>query len=380
MEEIRLCLTGGSTGGHFFPLLFVAQKFKKEADKRKWRYKIFYLGAPPFDEELLKKEEIDVYKIPSAKLRRYFDIKNFFDILKFPFGFIKAFINLYLLMPNVIFSKGGPSSLEVVIAGWILRIPIIIHESDSIPGRSNIIAGKFATLIGVNFEKAKKYFNPKKTALIGQPLRDDFDDIKPHEEDYRMLNIESGEKIILVLGGSQGSQMINENIIFSLKKLLTLGHVIHQIGKNIFKEYYQIANGYILENVPARKKFYHPFAFIENKDLIKFLKMADLVISRAGAGAIFEIAASGLPAILIPLRKEVGGLHQIENAYEYANAGAAIVIEEQNLFPDLLATIVNKVLREENTLLEMKKNALSFSKKNATENIVKELILLITEE
>jgi len=378
MEEIRLCLTGGHTGGHFFPLLFVTQKFKKEADKRKWRYRILYVGTSPFDEELFKKEGVEIYKIPTVKLRRYFDIKNIFDIFKFPFSFIKAFITLYVLMPDIVFSKGGPGSLEVVISAWILRIPIMIHESDSIPGRSNIIAGKFATLIGVSFEKAKKYFNPKKTALIGQPIYNDFDNIIPSKEDYERLNINQGEKIILVLGGSQGSQVINENIIFSLKKLLTVGHIIHQIGKNMFQEYYQIANGYILENVPARKKFYHPFAFIDNKDLIKFLKMADLVISRAGAGAIFEIAASGTPAILIPLKEEVGGKHQIENAYEYANAGAAIVIEEKNLFPDLLATIVNKTLKEENTLLEMRNNALLFSKKDATEKIVKELILLIT--
>ncbi|GIW66355.1 MAG: UDP-N-acetylglucosamine--N-acetylmuramyl-(pentapeptide) pyrophosphoryl-undecaprenol N-acetylglucosamine transferase [Candidatus Parcubacteria bacterium] len=379
MEEIRICLTGGSTGGHFFPLIFVAKKFKEEMIKRNWSYKIFYLGAQPFDEELMKKENIQIFKIPAGKLRKYFDIMNILDIFKFPFGFMLAFFRLYILMPNIIFSKGGFGSFEVVLAGWLLRIPIIVHESDSIPGRSNILAGKFATLIGVNFEETKNFFNPKKTALIGQPLNPDFNNIKPTLEDYQKFNLNPNEKIILVLGGSQGSQKINDTIIFSLHKLLTVAQVVHQLGKNMFEEYSQIASGFILENIPMRKNLYHPFPFLDNYDLIKLIKMSNLIIARAGAGTIFELAACGKPSILIPLRREVGGEHQIKNAYNYADSGAAIVIEEQNLFPDLLATIIIKTLKDENLLEEMSKNALNFSKTDATDKIVKEIIILLNK-
>lgn len=380
MEEIRLCLTGGSGGGHFFPLIFVAQKFKREMEKRHWPYKIFYLGAQPFDEELMRKENIEVFKIPAGKLRRYFHLLNFLDILKFPFGFLLSFFRLYLLMPNLIFSKGGYGSLEVVLAGWLLRIPIIIHESDTLPGRSNLLASKFASLIMVSFEEAKKYFNPQKTIIIGQPLNPDFDDLRPTVSDYQKFNLDMEQKLILVLGGSQGSQKINETVIFALDKILKIAQVVHQLGKQNFQEYSQIAYGFIMKNVPLRQKFYHPFDFIENHYLIKLMKMADLVIARAGAGTIFELSASGAPAILIPIRKEVSGEHQIKNAYTYADYGAAVVIEEQNLFPDLLATIINKLFKDEQTLKEMKNNALSFSKKDATEKIVKEIIFFISQE
>ncbi|MCS7183961.1 MAG: UDP-N-acetylglucosamine--N-acetylmuramyl-(pentapeptide) pyrophosphoryl-undecaprenol N-acetylglucosamine transferase [Patescibacteria group bacterium] len=377
MEEIRLCLTGGATGGHFFPLIFVAQKFKEEMVKRNWRYKIFYLGANPFDEDLMKNKGIEVFKIPAGKLRRYFDPLNFFDFLKFPLGFFISLFRLYILMPNVIFSKGGFGSLEVILAGWLLRIPIIIHESDTIPGRSNFWAGKFANLIGVNFEETKKFFNTNKTALIGQPLNPDFSKINPNFDDYRKFNLDSNEKIVLILGGSQGSQKINEAIIFSLNKLLKNCQVVHQLGKKMFQEYSQIAAGYILENVPMRKNFYHPIDFIDNNDLIKLMKMSHLIVARAGAGTIFEIAACGKPSILIPLKKEVGGEHQIKNAYYYADNGATIVIEEENLFPDLLATIIIKTLNDTQLLKEMRENALKFSKIEATEKIVREIIVIL---
>ena len=380
MEKIIICFTGGGTGGHLFPLIHVAKELKKEIEVKGWDYEFFYLGAEPFDKNLLEKEGINVIKIPTVKFRRYFDFRNFIDLFKLPFSFLKSLWILFLKMPNLVFSKGGYGTLEVIISAWILRIPIIIHESDSIPGLSNRIAGKFATRIAVNFQKAKKYFNPKKTALTGQPLHPDFENINPTEKDYENYKIEKELPLILVLGGSQGSAIINEVVIFSLDKLLKMGQVIHILGPKLYKEYEQIARGFILENVPVRKKYYHPFDFIEHEELIKLMKMSDLIIARAGAGTIFEIAASGKPSILIPLSEKVAGRHQIENAYEYSSVGAAIVIEEKNFTPPIFSSIVSKVLNNKELQQEMSKNALEFSKKDATKIIVKELMLFLREE
>lgn len=380
MEPIRICLTGGGTGGHLFPLVNVAKTLKKEFHVKGWDYDFFYLGAEPFSREILEKEEIQVITIPSAKLRRYFDLKNFGDILKFPFGFLKALWVLFEKMPNLVFSKGGFGSLEVVLAAWILRIPIVIHESDSIPGISNRIAGRFAKKIAVNFQKAKNYFNPQKTALIGQPLDPEFDEILPTDEDYKKWNIDKDLPLILVLGGSQGSLKINELIIFSLETLLKLGQVVHQLGPKLYKEYSQIASGFILENIPTKKKYYHPVDFIEHQDLIKLLKMSTLIISRAGAGTIFEISAAGKPSILIPLPETTAGRHQIENAYEYSQAGAAIVIEEKNFTQAIFTSVVQRVMRDESLRNEMSNHALEFSKKEATKALTQELIFLIAEE
>ena len=380
MEKIIICFTGGGTGGHLFPLIHIAKELKKEIEIKGWDYEFFYLGAKPFDENLLKKEGINVIKIPTVKFRRYLDIQNLIDILKLPFSFLKALWVLFWKMPNLVFSKGGFGTLEVVFSAWLLRIPVVIHESDSVPGLSNRIAGKFATRIAVNFQKAKKYFSPKKTALTGQPLHPDFDNINPTEEDYRKYKIDKELPLILVLGGSQGSAIINEVVIFSLDKLLKMAQLIHILGPKLYKEYEEIARGFILENIPVRKKYYHPIDFIEHEELIKLMKMSTLIISRAGAGTIFEIAAAGKPSILIPISEKVAGRHQIENAYEYSNVGAAIVIEEKNFTPAIFSSIVSKVLNDKNLQEEMSKNALEFAKKNATKIIVKELILLLREE
>ncbi|MGC8981547.1 MAG: UDP-N-acetylglucosamine--N-acetylmuramyl-(pentapeptide) pyrophosphoryl-undecaprenol N-acetylglucosamine transferase [Minisyncoccia bacterium] len=380
MEELLICLTGGATGGHFFPLLSVAKLLKEECKRRNLNLRLIYIGAKPFKKELLEKEGVEVYEIPAGKVRRYFDIKNFLDFLKFPLGLLKAFWLVYKFMPNVVFSKGGYGSLEVVLSAWFFRIPILIHESDSIPGRSNIIAGKFATRIAVSFTKSKKYFDPKKTALVGQPIDPDFDKIIPEDFDYRRFGLEKDKKTILVIGGSQGSMKINEVVIESLDELLHIGQVVHQLGERLYKEFKDIAYGFILENVPARKKDYHPIGFIEHNDLIKLMKISDLIISRAGAGAIFEISACGKPSILIPIREEVSGKHQIENAYEYADIGAAIVIEEPNLSKGILTSIIKRLFNEPETLETMKKSALEFSKKEATKYIVQELLILTIGE
>lgn len=380
MEKIIICLTGGGTGGHLYPLVNIAKVLKKEISIKGWDYEIFYLGAEPFDKNSLINEGIDIITIPSVKIRRYFDIKNFIDIFKFPFGFLKALWILFLKMPNVVFSKGGYGTLEVVLSAWILRIPIVIHESDAIPGLSNKIAGKFANKIAVNFQKALKYFNPKKTAIIGQPIHPDFDNINPTDEDYKKYNLDKNLPIILILGGSQGSAKINEVAIFSLDKLLKIAQVIHQLGPKLYKEDKKVAEGFILENVPARKHLYHPLDFIPQEELIKLMKMSTLIISRAGAGIIFEIAAAGKPSILIPIPENVAGRHQIENAYEYSNTGSAIVIEEKNFTPSIFSSVVQRVLHDSELLERMSKYAKEFSKKEATKILAKELMLFFLEE
>ena len=376
MEELRVCLTGGSTGGHFFPLLAVAKLLKRECASRKINLRLIYIGAPPFKENLFEQEGIEVYLIPAGKVRRYFDWRNFIDLFKFPLGLLKTFWLVYRFMPDVVFSKGGYGSLEVVVSAWFFRIPILIHESDSIPGRSNRLAGKFATKIAISFSKSKKYFDRRKTALIGQPLDPDFDDLQPTDKDYEKFSLEKDKPIILVIGGSQGSLRINEIVIESLDVLLHLGQVVHQLGEKLYYEYKQIADGYILENVPVRKKYYHPLGLIEHQDLIKLMKMSTVIISRAGAGSIFEISACGKPSILIPIREEVSGRHQIENAYEYAETGAAMVIEEPNLTKGILTSLIQKLLTEPETRKIMSQSALEFSKKEATKYLVQELLFL----
>lgn len=375
-EEIRIFLTGGATGGHLMPLVFVARELKKIAEERKLPLKIFYLGVQPFNEKILVDEEIKVIKIPSSKLRKYFSFKNFIDILKFPLNFLCALFYLFKYMPNLIFSKGGPGSLGVVLAGWILRIPIFIHESDSIPGLTNKISGFFAKKIYLAFESAKKFFDPEKTEVVGQPINTYLIQQPVLIEDYKRFGLDPYKKIILVLGGSQGSKFLNDLIVESLPELLDIAQVVHQTGEKNYQDTYFYAKA-VLKNQEDKLNNYHIFPFLKNEDLIFLMKIADLIIARAGAGTIFEISALGKPSILIPIDKKVAGDHQIINAKIYAHAGAAKMIEEENAKPHILITLIKELFHNPSLLEDMHKKALSFAKINAGQKIAIDIILAV---
>jgi UDP-N-acetylglucosamine--N-acetylmuramyl-(pentapeptide) pyrophosphoryl-undecaprenol N-acetylglucosamine transferase len=373
-EEIRICLTGGATGGHFFPLVFVSQEIKKIAKKENLNIKIFYLGTKPFQEEILKNEGIDIYLLPEIKLRRYLSFKNLIDFFKIPYAFVLAFYHLFRLMPNLIFSKGGPSSLIVVFVGWLLRIPIFIHDSDSIPGLTNKISSFFAKKIFLAFDSAKKYFKEKKTIVVGQPIDINLIEEKIIPEDYQRFNLDPHQKIILVLGGSQGSKFLNELIVEALPQLLNLGQVVHQTGEKHYQDVYFYAKGVLLEKNPQKLKDYHLFPFLNHQDLIILMKLSDLVIARAGSGTIFELASLGKPSILIPLDEKVVGLHQVMNARIYDLAGACKVLEEKNAKPHLLVSLVEDILNNEELMNKMKESALKFAKIDASIKIAEEII------
>ena len=370
-DTIRLALTGGATGGHLYPLIAIAKEFKKQSSARGWTIDISYIGGAVMNEKILEKEQITYHTIASSKIRKYFSLQNIVDVLKFPVGFFQALFKLYGIMPNVLFSKGGPGSVQVVCAAWLLHIPIVVHESDSIPGRGNRISALCASRIAISFEKAKKHFPAKKTALIGQPIDPDFDRYQVTDDDYSTFHLDKTRKIIVILGGSQGSQKINEIASEAIPEMLRYGQVVHQTGAAHFQDIHLVAQGYILDQIPTRKGDYHPYGFIPHEYLITLLKMADVVISRAGSGSIFEIAAAGIASILVPIPERTAGRHQIENAYEYADVGACVVIEEGNLTKHMLATFTKKILEDA---------AKNFAKPDAAAQVVRELISLIVSQ
>jgi len=376
MKKIRVCLTGGATGGHFFPLIFVARELKKISQEKNFKIEIFYIGGEPFDKKLMEEEGIRVYVIPSFKLRRYFDIKNFFDFLKAPFSFLLSFFYMFLLMPDVLFSKGGPSSIAVVFSAWFFRIPILIHDSDSVPGLANRISAKFARKVALAFPSAQKYFSSKEVVIVGQPIDERIIYTPITQEDYERFHLNKDEKIILILGGSQGSQFLNEIIIEILPQLLKISQVVHLTGKKFFQEAYSYALGIIRRNSPLEEKKYKAFPFLNNEDNLILMKMSDLIISRAGSSSIFEIAALGKPSILIPLPEDVVGSHQKENAYYLQKIGACYVLEEANVKPHLLLNLIQSILKDEELKEKMGKNALNFYKPHAARKIAEEILVL----
>ena len=164
---MKIILTGGGSGGHFYPIIAVAQELNELAkENRILRPELFYMSTEDYNEGLLYENGIIFKKVSTGKIRRHLSVsnivKNFFDLFKTFFGALGALVTVFNIYPDVVFGKGGYASFPTIFAARILRIPVIIHESDSAPGRVNKWAGHFAKRVAVSFPEAAKYF-PKKT-------------------------------------------------------------------------------------------------------------------------------------------------------------------------------------------------------------------------
>ena len=372
---MRILFTGGGTGGHIFPIIAVARQLKKLAREREMDLELFYLGPADFDLQPLKAEEIKIKAILAGKLRRYFSGWTILDIFKIPIGLFQVLIYLYTWMPRVIFSKGGYGSVPIVLVGWLFRIPILVHESDTIPGLANRLAGKLASRVAVSFEAAKKYFPAKKTALIGNPVRQEILQAD-REEAKKIFKLVSDQPVILIFGGSQGAQAINQIILDVLPSLLEKAEIIHICGP---KNYSQISSQ--TSSIVQTKELleqYHLYPFLYENQIKHAYAIADLVISRAGAGSIFEIAACGKPSILIPLPSAASN-HQRENAFAYAKSGTTIVIEQANLTPHLFLERIFNLLEHAELRQKMSQCALAFAKPEAGQKIAEELVEMGSE-
>ena len=367
---MRILFTGGGTGGHLFPLVAVARQLRNIYPQNEENLEMFFLGPDDFSKSVLEKEGIRVKIILAGKIRRYLSIKNIFDLFKMPFGFLQALWYLYIWMPDAIFSKGGYGSVPVVLMGWLYQIPILIHESDTVPGLANRLAAKFSKRIAISFASSGEYFPAKKTALIGNPIRPEIiqtcalTNLGEKEKVKNIFGVTSQKPIIFILGGSQGAQKINELILSTLSRLLEKYEIIHQCG---FKNFEQI------KEKTGQLNGYHLYHFLDEQQITAAYTSANLVISRAGAGSISEIAVCSKPSILIPLPNAASD-HQRENAFAYARAGATVVLEQANLTSHMLLNEISKILENLEISQKMSANAKNFSHPEAAQRIAEALI------
>lgn len=367
---MKILLTGGGTGGHFYPIIAVAEAIKDHAAKNKLIPPNLYFVAPhPYDRKALFDHQITYYQVPAGKLRLYFSIENFFDMIKTAIGIVMAMWRVFWIYPDVIFSKGGYGSFPVVLAGHILGIPVVIHESDSVPGRVNQWAGKFADKIAVSYPDAANYFNKEKVAWTGNPVRKEIAFITK-EGAKEFLNLEENIPILFVLGGSQGAKIINELIIDTLPQLVEKFQIIHQTGKTNYKEVKETSDMILSSSQYADR--YKPFDYMDDLAMRMAAGSSHLVISRAGS-TIFEIALWGIPSILIPIT-DSNGDHQRKNAYNYARSGGATVIEEANLNRTILLEELERIFSNSDNYNKMADGAKSFAKPEAAETIAEEII------
>lgn len=374
---MKILFTGGGTGGHIFPIIAISREIKRIYPKEE-DLQLFYLGPKDdFGSLLLSQEGIKAKTIIAGKIRRYFTLSSLFlnliDIcFKIPISLIQAFFQIFFLAPDLIFSKGGYGSFPVVISGWILDVPIFIHESDVSPGFTNKFLAKLALEIFVSFP-GTEYFPPKKMILVGNPIRREIlEGVKTEGE--RIFNLSGQKPVILVLGGSQGAQRINDVILEILPEILRDFELIHQSGEKNFEEVVAEAKVVLPENL---RKYYHIFPFLKEIEIKHAYKISDLIVSRAGSGIIFEVASLGKPSILIPL-PEAAQNHQLKNAYCFARQGATVVIEEGNFTPHFFLEKVKYLLSRPEQLKEMAEKAKQFSRPRAAKIIAEYLVDYLT--
>ncbi len=373
---MKILLTGGGSGGHFFPIIAVTEAlYDLTEEERLLSPELILMGDGNFDENLLKNWGLALRRVPTGKKRNYFSIKNFTDIFKTAAGVLRALWLVYSDMPDVVFGKGGYASFPALFAARIYKIPIVIHESDSTPGKINRWAGKFAHRIAVSFPDSAKFFAKEKTALTGTPVRKSIIGGNA-EEAKEIFQLEEKVPTILVLGGSQGAQKINDSMLDIAGELVKSAQVIHQCGTKNIKE----CSGrlkIIMENSVFKNR-YHLVPFLDDNAMRNASKAADIIISRAGSSAIFEIAAWGIPSIIIPLTNSAQD-HQRGNAYSYARTNAAMVIEENNLSPHVLLSEIKSLIADPKKLELMRKNAKLFAQPQAARKIAQEIIDLALE-
>ncbi len=373
MTKLRILLTGGGTGGHIYPLIAVTQELNNLAAENGLILDARYFGGAGEYYDVFLNNGIRFTSIISSKFRRDSVVGNLLDIPKFFLGFLQALWKIYWFMPAAAFSKGGPGALPVILACRFYFIPIVIQESDSVPGKTNLYSGKFARKIFIAFQSAAAYFsNQNKVELAGNPVRPDL--LPPAEpvSAKQKFGFDASAPVLLILGGSQGATRINSVILENLEPMLRQFQILHQVGEGNFDDY-KNNFGALAKDWPAWELARYKFVPFFSEDLRDAYSAADLVLARAGAGTIFELAAFGKPSILTPL-PEAAGDHQRQNAYQYERAGAALVIEQDILSGNLIIAKANQLFGDFGLLQKMSAAAKSFYNPSAARIIATSIL------
>jgi UDP-N-acetylglucosamine--N-acetylmuramyl-(pentapeptide) pyrophosphoryl-undecaprenol N-acetylglucosamine transferase len=348
MENRKIVMTGGGTAGHVTPNISLFESLRKRG------FSIYYIGSKNgIEKQLIEKENIDYFPIEAGKLRRYFDFKNLTDAFRVMQGVFQSYSILGKIKPDIVFSKGGFVSCPVVWAAWLRNIPVVIHESDITPGLTNKLSLPFAKKVCYSFPESSKYIPEEKGVYTGVPVRNSI--LKGEKaKGYKLCGFEDQKPVIVVIGGSQGSENINKMVRKSLKKLLQKFNICHICGRNNIDTKYSHYIGY------------KQFEYLD-EELAHIFSIADIFISRAGATAIFEFLALQKPALLIPLSRRASRGDQILNARSFQKSGFSRMIEEENITEESFLHEIAEVYKNREEYI---KNMRSSNSINSVEKII----------
>ena len=346
---MNICFVAGGTGGHITPALAVADELRSTQKMTN----IFFITSGNSLEKEIFSNHPHPYRqesISTGKLRRYFSLQNIFDMWRIPLGIFEARKLLQKEQPDVIFSKGGYVALPVGFAAKSLKIPFIIHESDTVPGIANRILYHTA-------KKVLTTFPQENGECVGTPLRSEVLHGNA-EKGRRFLGFGKDQKIILVMGGSQGAEALNKLLLHSLEVLTKEVSIVHLAGKG--------------KAAAQDSDQYKSFEYL-GKEYPDVLMAADIVISRAGANSIFEFARTRKPTILLPLPSAANN-HQWKNALYFAQRNAALVLDQEKITSNQFQSEVVSLVKNTKKQQELSKNIGNLVGNNATKKITQILL------
>ncbi|MCR4325659.1 MAG: UDP-N-acetylglucosamine--N-acetylmuramyl-(pentapeptide) pyrophosphoryl-undecaprenol N-acetylglucosamine transferase [Patescibacteria group bacterium] len=374
---MRIVFSGGGTGGHFYPLIAVAEAIEDICRARTLlEPELFYMGPAPFDPAALLEHDIAYLPSSAGKIRRYRSVLNALGFFQVFGGIVRATLQLFRVYPDVVFSTGGYAAFPTLYAARILQIPVVIYDADAAPGRVSLWSSRFARWIALAHPDAALKFPERvrgRIARVGHPIRKEI--ISPAREGgHEFLKLDQQVPTIFIMGGSQGAQAINDAVLDTLPALVAEYNVVHQAGSANLEGSGKVAS-VVLKDVRGSER-YKVFGLLNTLALRMTAGITSLVIARAGSGTIFEVASWGIPSILVPIPQDVSH-DQIENAFSYARSGAAVVIEQRNLTPHLLLSEVKRIMDDPALQKSMSAAAKEYARPEAAKKVATALLEIV---
>ncbi len=333
-DSTKIVLTGGHAAT-------TATAVVEEISQQKKGWEMHWIGSKKaiegtavetLEAKLLPDMGVEFHEIVAGRLQRRFTLWTIPSIIKIPIGFFQAFYLLLKVKPKLVLSFGGFVGVPVVIAAYILGIPVILHEQTAAAGLANKLSSHFAKRIALARESSKKFFGSKKIVMVGNPISKSFMKVAKKKKI-------SSSPVIFVTGGSRGSQAVNKLATGNLKELLEKYKVVHQTGSLDYENTKHMKN-----SLPEKlSKNYEVIETVEYSEMPKYFSDADIVVARAGANTVSEIAIAGRPSVLIPIPWSYQN-EQLENARRLEEVGGAFILDQESATPEKLLVLLQKAI------------------------------------
>lgn len=363
---MRVLISGGGTGGHIYPALAVATQLRDS-----YQAEILYLGSDDgLETSLVPTAGFRLAVIKAGKLQRYVSWKTLTGVARVPVGMAQAIGIVRDFRPDVAFTSGGYVAVPAGLAARLNGVPLLMHQQDVPPNLSNRLLAPLATRISVAFAASRAYFPAHKTLHLGNPVRQAILDVRAvaPEQARTQLGLSAALPLLLVTGGSQGARSLNQAVCRALPELLPHCQVLQISGTKLLEETRTLAEATMVGLDEAMQQRYHLVPYMD-AEMPNALQAATLVVCRAGAATMSELAVLGKPSILVPLPPAIGSSPQEANAEMFGKLHAAEVIRNDVLKPEILVERVISIIDVSSIQQQMSTAVQQLAKADATQAI-----------